>query len=377
MTRPFRSRASAPGAPAGQGCPRGLRSPAVRRVLPPLAWFVLLLVCSTDLASAANTAGLLARVVHAFAPGVPLADIARLNAVLRMVGHMTGYGILALLVRPTAGGSSVLAVLIAVAAAALDETLQLTTRARTGSVADVGLDAAGAVVALAAAALVRRLRESAMIRAVASRMFALLVVFLAAGCAPSLPYRLDLGYQPPAAAPARGQALVVGLAGTRDARGLGDPASIGRRITTEGTVEPMVAAREKAEAIVTDALRARLVALGHPVRAVAAWDLTAETLDPSWGDAVLGAEVLDFWTEAKSEPLKPTTIASRARIRLVLGNPKARRIVWTNTVGSASQQDVVRFSESAAARNANEALVGAIRALVESPDLRDRLAALP
>ncbi len=376
MTPPSGQEFWHPAHAAGQGRPCGLRSPAVRRALPPLAWFLVILVCSTDLASAGNTAGLLARLAHVLAPGLEPADIALLNVVLRKAGHMAGYGILALLVRPTVGGSSVLAFVLAVAAAALDEALQVTTRARTGSVLDVGLDAAGAAVAPAAAALLRRLRESAMLRSIVSRSLVLLLALLAAGCAPSLPYRLDLGYEPPAAATARGQSLVVGLAVTRDARGLGDPASIGRRITTEGVIEPMVAAGEKAEAIVTGALQARLVALGYPVRRVAAWDLTPESLDPSSGDAVLGAEVLDFWTEAKSEPLKPTTIASRARIRLVLADPKARRIIWTNTVESASQQDVVRFTEGAATRNANEALVGAVRALVESPDLRDRLAAL-
>jgi hypothetical protein len=61
-------------------------------------------------------------------------------------------------------------------------------------------------------------------------------------------------------------------------------------------------------------------------------------------------------------------------VRLVLADPQARRILWTNTVESASSQDVARFTPAVAAANANEALGGAIRALVESADLRDRLA---
>jgi hypothetical protein len=215
-----------------------------------------------------------------------------------------------------------------------------------------------------------------MTRAVATRTLVLLVAVLATACAPSLPYRLDLGYRPPSAGPVQGQPLVVAVAAARDARGVADRAAVGRRITAEGAVEPMVAAGDKAEAVVTDAIHARLVALGYPVRRVAAWDGKAESLDPAWGDAVLGAEVLEFWTEARTEPLKPTTIVTRARVRLVLGDPKARRIVWTNTVESASEQDVMRFSEGAATRNANEALGGTIRGLVENADLGDRLAAM-
>lgn len=345
--------------------------------MPPLAWYALILVIGTDLGSAANTASLLGELVRLVWPEASPESLALANLVLRKTGHALGYGVLALVIRPAVRGSARLAFAVTVLGAALDEALQLTTRSRTGAAADVALDAAGAAVALAVTACLRRSRESAMSRALSTRtLMLLLVAFAATGCAPSLPYRLDLNYQPPAAAPVAGQPLVVALAEARDARDIADRAAIGRRITAEGAVEPMVAAGDKAERIITDAIHARLVALGYPVRRVAAWDGTPESLDPTWGDAVIGAEVLEFWTEARTEPLKPTTIATRARIRLVLADPKARRVVWTNTVESASEQDVVRFSEGAATRNANEALGGAIRGLVENPDLAERLAAM-
>lgn len=216
-----------------------------------------------------------------------------------------------------------------------------------------------------------------MTRAAVPPLAAVLALVLA-GCASAPPYRVDLSYDPvaPAAQVPGAGAVVVGLVPAVDARGLSDPAALGRRITMQDQVEPMMPAGARAEAVVTEALRTHLVQAGFPVRPVAAWDLRPETLDPAWGGAVLGAEVLEFWTEARSEALRPTRIASRARIRLVLGDPKAKRVVWTNTVESASEQEVARFSARAAERNANEALGGAIRSLVESPDLRDRLTAL-
>lgn len=373
---PAAAGSAGPVEPAGQGAPRRVRSPAVRRALPPLLWFALILLLSTDLGSASRTGALVLRLVDLLALELSPERIAALHVLLRKAGHVAGYAVLALLVRPAVDGRSLPAWLLVAAAAAVDESLQSLTPSRTGSVADVVLDAAAAAATLAAAACLRRLWETAMNRLVASRLPLLVALLLAAGCAPSLPYRLDLGYQPPAAGPAEGRAVVVALAPTRDARALPDAAAVGRRITTEGQVEPMVAAREKAEAIVTDALHARLVALGYPVRRLPSWDGRPESLDASAGQAVLAAELLDFWTEAKSEPLKPTTIASRARIRLVLADPASRRILWTNTVESASEQDVVRFTESSATRNANEALGGAIRAMLEHADLKDRLGAI-
>ena len=214
--------------------------------------------------------------------------------------------------------------------------------------------------------------------AVARPLAAALAALALAGCASGPPYRLDLRYDPrdPGTQVPGAGAVVVGLAPARDARGLSDSAAIGRRITMQNEVEPIMPAGPRAEAVVTEALRLRLSASGFPVRPVPAWDLRPETLDPAWGNAVIGTEVLEFWTEARSEALRPTRIASRARIRLVIGDPQGKRIVWTNTVESASEQEVARFTPRAAEGNANEALGGAIRSLVESADLRDRLTAL-
>lgn len=206
---------------------------------------------------------------------------------------------------------------------------------------------------------------------------------LLAGCGGLRTHRLDLRYagapdlpagSPAADAPAG--LTVVAVAPTRDARKLSDPVVIGRRVTSRDEVEPMVPAGERPEAIVTEALRRRLSQAGYAVRPLPAWDLEAETLDPGWGDAVIGAEVLEFWTEARSRPLKTTQIASRARVRLVLADPKARRVVWTNAVESAVQAEVNFFETSDAEGTANEVLAAAIRSLVESRELAERLRAL-
>jgi VanZ family protein len=72
------------------------------------------------------------------------------DTVLRKGAHMTEYAVLAvLLVRAT--GSYAWAFALAVAYAATDEVHQLFVRGRHGSPIDVGIDAVGALVGLAAA----------------------------------------------------------------------------------------------------------------------------------------------------------------------------------------------------------------------------------
>jgi VanZ family protein len=354
----------------------------VRRFLLPLLWFAVILTFSTDAFSAAVTGGLLHRLLDALLPGLSPESFAAIHLAVRKGAHLFEYAVLATLFRPAVAGSNVRALALTVAAAAIDEAHQATTATRTGAVTDVGVDALGAVLGLATIALTRRWRDSVM-RSSAPTRAALLVLaagLLLAGCGGLRTHRLDLRYTPApglsAGYPAPAAPMVVALAPTRDARGLTDPVVIGRRVTSRDEVEPMVPAGERTEAIVTEAIRRRLAMDGYTVRPLPAWDLRAESLDPSWGDAVVGAEVLEFWTEARSRHLKTTQIASRGRVRLVLADPRARRIVWMNTVESVVQAEVNLFETSDATSAASEVLTAAIRSLLEGRDLTERLRAL-
>ncbi len=354
----------------------------MRRFLPPLIWFAVVLTFSTDAFSAAVTGGLLHRLLDVLLPRLSPESFATIHLAVRKGAHLFEYAVLAILSGPAVAGSNVRALALSVAAAAVDEAHQATTATRTGAVTDVGVDALGAILALAVIALTRRWRDSVMRSSAPVRAAALVLAagLLLPGCAGLRTHRLDLRYTPGPTADARAAApaapMVVALAPARDARGLTDPVVIGRRVTGRDEVEPMVPAEGRPEAIVTEAIRSRLARDGYTVRPLAAWDLKVESLDPAWGDAVVGAEVLEFWTEARSRPLQTTQIASRARVRLVLADPKARRIVWTNAVESAVQAEVNLFETSDAASTANEVLTAAIRSLVERPDLAERLRAL-
>lgn len=126
------------------------------RLLPPVAWTALIAWFSGEAWSAEGTA-FLTPLLGAL---LPWADPDQLRAALwliRKAAHVTEYAVLAALwswaLAPVAATRRwPLAFGLSVVTAALDETHQATTLTRTGSVADVLLDAAGAGVALALSA---------------------------------------------------------------------------------------------------------------------------------------------------------------------------------------------------------------------------------
>jgi hypothetical protein len=79
-----------------------LLKPSFRSLLrnwwPVVVWLGVIRVESTDMASAANTSGLLYTVISAVAPHIDSAFVDRLDEVLRKTGHFVGYGILSALV---------------------------------------------------------------------------------------------------------------------------------------------------------------------------------------------------------------------------------------------------------------------------------------
>jgi VanZ family protein len=122
------------------------------RFAPPLAWMAAIAVFSGDLFAADETGSwllpLLARGVPWAGPGL----LHALHAAIRKLGHLTEYGILAALwLRAFPGHSraEALAVGLSVLYAGLDEWRQGLAPTRSPSLLDVGVDAAGALVAVA------------------------------------------------------------------------------------------------------------------------------------------------------------------------------------------------------------------------------------
>jgi VanZ family protein len=122
---------------------------------PPVAWMGVIAVLSGDLFAAERTGAWLLPLLERLLPTVDRAVPHGVHAVVRKLGHVVEYGILAALWRRAlATGSPAphagwMAVLLAALYAILDEARQGLAPSRTPSAMDVAIDTAGAILAVA------------------------------------------------------------------------------------------------------------------------------------------------------------------------------------------------------------------------------------
>jgi VanZ family protein len=127
------------------------RGPA--RFLPPILWMGLIAVGSSSLLSGDRTGGWILVPLGQIAPWASPATLAAIHFVLRKLGHVVEYGILAVLWHRALGPSPITsraAFVLATAYGGLDELWQGLLPSRTPAVADVAVDATGALLGLAA-----------------------------------------------------------------------------------------------------------------------------------------------------------------------------------------------------------------------------------
>jgi VanZ family protein len=134
----------------------GMRSgSALGRYAPPILWMVAIAVFSSGLFGADRTGGFTLALLGRLLPGASPGFLHGLHGLVRKMGHVVEYGILAALwlraLAPgrTPGRAAVWAVALATAYAAFDEVRQAFAPNRSPAVADVLLDGAAAWLAVA------------------------------------------------------------------------------------------------------------------------------------------------------------------------------------------------------------------------------------
>jgi VanZ family protein len=120
-----------------------------------MAWAALIFWGSTDALSAQRTSRFLTPFLRWLVPGIGDESIAMARAVIRKGGHVTEYGVMAVLVAWAARGTRMddsgrrlfaCAWFVAALYAATDEWHQSFQPTRQGQVLDVAIDAAGAAI---------------------------------------------------------------------------------------------------------------------------------------------------------------------------------------------------------------------------------------
>ena len=136
--------------------------PFLKYWLPVLAWMIFIFIGSTDLLSAEHTSRFIGPFLRWFAPGISEATIVSVQIVVRKIGHLTEYAILAALLyrafRQHRDRPVTLSFIVAALYAALDEFHQSFVTSRTGSPLDVLIDSTGALIGLVLYRLVRERR---------------------------------------------------------------------------------------------------------------------------------------------------------------------------------------------------------------------------
>jgi VanZ family protein len=146
--------------------PRWQGPAALRAWLLVLAWLAVIFLLSSGSFSEPSTGSLLRPFLLWLFPEWSSSEIRALHHLIRKAAHMGVYGVLALLsfraLRLSLAASALrlagLALALVLGSAAIDEFLQSFSDTRTGSLADVGYDLAGGLVALATLLYWRRER---------------------------------------------------------------------------------------------------------------------------------------------------------------------------------------------------------------------------
>ena len=146
--------------------PRWREPAAIQAWLLVLAWLAVILLLSSDSFASPSTGSLLRPLLRWLFPEWSAAEIRMLHGAIRKMAHVTIYGVLALLafrafrisLAATVLRHAGLAIALVLLAAAADEFHQSLSRARTGSLADVGYDLAGGLAALAILVVGQRAR---------------------------------------------------------------------------------------------------------------------------------------------------------------------------------------------------------------------------
>ncbi|HXT62684.1 MAG TPA: VanZ family protein [Pyrinomonadaceae bacterium] len=124
---------------------------------PPIIWAALIFIGSSDLLSSSHTSGFILRPLHALFPSASEATLAAIHFLLRKLGHLTEYAILAWLSARALRSSSLrlfrerwfwISLAVVVVYALFDEFRQSFVPSRTSSVYDSLIDMSGGLTAL-------------------------------------------------------------------------------------------------------------------------------------------------------------------------------------------------------------------------------------
>ena len=175
-------------------------------------------------------------------------------------------------------------------------------------------------------------------------------LFLVSGCADTALYTINIRYEqtkvPPAAEAAMKKRILT-IATFQDKRTIDDPLKVGYVLRPDGRKIFILPENKKTVEAVTDAARDYFYKAGYSVSGEKPeWDLQEGTINPAWGDVVLGGVINKMEIVCDdSKPLSPVrTYSAVVNLGVTIADVAGKRILYKTSVESNASFKDVSFS---------------------------------
>jgi hypothetical protein len=195
------------------------------------------------------------------------------------------------------------------------------------------------------------------------KLISVILLLSIASCTSLSRYPLELSYEPKAHEAAGGKGTVTVVL-FNDKRGVTDKKVIGMK--DEET--SFVSLTGSPASAVSDAVRAYLQSRGYTVNKVTeAWDGTAQSLRPEWGDPVVGGDIEELNITATTTFPK-IEYHCLVKLYVITADAKTKSILRKERVESSSAYATVIFSRDKAEELINSTLADALEKTLDKID---------
>lgn len=194
------------------------------------------------------------------------------------------------------------------------------------------------------------------------------------GCATAdRAFLLDLSYAPKAGTAEKGIGVpVVALNRLSDSRSLQDKTLIGDGVNPAARKDSFYLHGERLEILVTDALEDRLRQTGFEVKRIFGWDRKPGSVDPAWGNIVMGGEILDFWLDTDASAFRYTAKA-RAKLRITAVNASTREVITSSIVEKTTERSGGLMRKELLEEMMTDIYTGLVAQILEDEAIRGKL----
>jgi hypothetical protein len=193
------------------------------------------------------------------------------------------------------------------------------------------------------------------------------VAFFLFACAPKTQYPIHVRYVPQEGKPQAKTApagQMVTVARFIDTRGLDDPSIIGTRTKRNRKTVPLVSSEGEPAAKITEAVETYLFPKGYTVRGeTPQWNLELSTIDPRWGDWVIGGAIEQLSVDVASHVR--TVYECTLTLKVAIASTGNTKTIREHQINLSSSYTTAIFRATTAERMINKLISQAIEHTLE------------